>query len=262
MAQNQDLLDIAQRAAERGAAFIREATRPAPDGWGRKAASDFVTEIDRGAEAVIAEALRAAVPDSVVVGEELSPTASATGLRWIVDPVDGTTNYLHGFPVYAVSVAAVVDDVTEAGIVVDVARQLTYRARAGGGAWCGDERLRVSSVAEPAMALLATGFPFKRPAADRLDEYLAQFARLLPACSGIRRAGAAALDLAWLAAGTFDAFWELWLEPWDIAAGTLLVREAGGLVTDLDGTPVAHAAGPVVAGNPTMHAWLLKELGR
>lgn len=266
MAKNQDLLDVATRAAERAAAFIRTAERPDPAFWDRKARSDFVTEVDRRAERIIAETLLEAVPDSVVLGEELSPEQSGSALRWIVDPLDGTTNFLHGYPAYSVSIAAAVGDEPVAAVVNDVSRGVTYTAVAGegagtgAGAWCNGAPLRVSSLTEPAKALLGTGFPFKRPASERIEQYLRQFARLLSQTGGIRRAGSAAIDLAHVAEGRLEGFWELWLAPWDMAAGILLVREAGGVVTDLAGRPASLAAGPIVAGNPTIHEWLLSEL--
>ncbi len=160
--------------------------------------------------------------------------AQAADVRWIVDPLDGTTNYLHGFPAYAVSIAAEVDSQLAAGVLLDVPHSRLYTAVAGGGAFCDKTRISVSSVDDPRHALLGTGFPFKHPAVERLDEYTAQFSALLPKTAGIRRAGSAAIDLAHVAEGRFDAFWELWLR--------------------------GVTAGAVVAGNPTMHKWLIEEL--
>jgi myo-inositol-1(or 4)-monophosphatase len=161
-----------------------------------------------------------------------------------------------------VSIAAVVDGAPVVGIVVDIVRDLTYSTWAGGGAWCGERRLAVSTIAEPALALIGTGFPFKAPANARIDEYLAQFQRVLHGSSGIRRAGSAALDFAHVAEGRLDGFWEIGLAAWDIAAGVLLVREAGGLVTDLAGRPASIAPGDFVAGSQAMHAWLLGQFSR
>ncbi len=260
MGKHRDLLDVATAAAERGATTIRTMTRPAdPARWDLKGAADFVTAVDREAERVIVEALLAATPDSTVLGEELSPSTDATDpLVWVVDPLDGTTNYLHGYPAYAVSVAALVDGELTVGVVLDVERGLTYRAAAGGGAWCGEQRLRVSTVSDPARALIGTGFPFK--AVELLPRYLRQFTTLLAATSGIRRAGSAALDLVDVALGRFDGFWELHLAPWDVAAGTLIVREAGGVVTDEAMLPDVVRHGPIVAGNPMIHRWLADVL--
>jgi myo-inositol-1(or 4)-monophosphatase len=256
---------VALSAAERAAHFVRTAPRPGPAAWDRKARSDFVTEVDRTAERLIAEAVLAGVPGSRLMGEESAGAAEvragvAAGITWVVDPLDGTTNYLHDYPMYAVSVGAVVDGEPAAAVVVDVVRNLVYRATAGGGAWCGERRLRVSPVSDPSLALLGTGFPFKAPGSARLDEYLAQFRRLLPETSGIRRCGSAALDFAHVAEGRLDGFWEIGLAAWDVAAGMLLIREAGGVVTDFAGKPSPVAPGDFVVGNPAIHAWLIERL--
>jgi myo-inositol-1(or 4)-monophosphatase len=139
-------------------------------------------------------------------------------------------------------------------------RDLTYRAAAGVGAWCNGRPIHVSTIADPALALMGTGFPFKAPASARVDEYLRQFRAVLHATSGIRRAGSAALDLAHVAEGRLDGFWEIGLAPWDVAAGVVLVREAGGLVTDFQGAPLGLGAGDVVAGSPALHHWLLAQV--
>jgi myo-inositol-1(or 4)-monophosphatase len=257
-----DLVKLAERAALRAADYLRSAVRPAAHAWTEKARHDFVTEIDRAAEALIAEVIMLDAPESVIVGEELSPKRSARGeLVWIVDPLDGTTNFLHGYPQYAVSIGCLVDGKLAAGVIHDVCRKRTYKATRGGGAFEEDTRLGVSAVAEPRHALIGTGFPFK--ALNLLHVYLSQFAAVIGAASGIRRAGAAALDLADVAAGRLDAFWELQLAPWDIAAGTLLIREAGGIVTRPDGGAdvlSSEANSSIVAGNAAMHHWLLELL--
>jgi myo-inositol-1(or 4)-monophosphatase len=257
---------VALAAADRAARFIRDALRPAPAAWDRKARTDFVTDVDREAERLIGETVLPAVPGSRLMGEETAGAAdragAGEGLVWVVDPLDGTTNYLHGYPMYAVSIGAIQDGAPVAAVVVDVVRDRVYRATAGGGAWCGERRLQVSTVTDPSLALLGTGFPFKAPASERLDEYLAQFRRLLPHSSGIRRCGSAALDLAHVAEGRLDGFWEIGLAAWDVAAGLLLVREAGGVATDLAGNPSPAAPGDFVVGNPAIHGWLLDQLRR
>ena len=252
-----DLLHLAKLAADRAGAYLRAVERPAdPVGWTLKGARDFVTEVDRTAERLITDVLLAAAPGSRVVGEELSPDLILDGLVWIVDPLDGTTNFLHGFPSYAVSIAAAVDGALEAAVVLQVPRQECYAAAQGAGAWQGDRRLSVSTIRDPAFALIGTGFPFKDTSS--LGEYLSQFARVAAQTSGIRRPGSAALDLADVAAGRFDGFWEQRLSAWDVAAGILLVREAGGLVTDFAGRAIGAEHGPLVAGNPAIHEWLLR----
>ena len=260
MLSGNDLLRVAEPAARAAAGFLREAARPGPERWEAKGRNDFVTEVDRRAEEMIARHLRDAGP-GVVVGEELSPaTAVPPGLAWIVDPLDGTTNFLHDYPWYAVSIAAVVEGRLEAGVVLDVPRGLCYTAARGAGAWLEGRRLRVSGVEAPAHALVGTGFPFKHP--EHLAAWTRQFDVIARATSGIRRAGSAALDLADVAAGRFDGFWELQLAPWDYAAGLLLVEEAGGVVTDTAGAEPALRHGGIVAGNPVIHRWLLGVVGR
>ncbi len=259
MRELKDLVDVARRAAAPAAAHLRRLTPAAAHDWVEKGRHDFVTEADRRAEALISDALSRDVPGSTVVGEELSPNAARAGaVVWIVDPLDGTTNFLHGYPQYAVSIGALVDGVLRIGVIHDVVRDVVYWGASGLGAWEEERRLRVSGLTEPRHALVGTGFPFKH--LPVLRRYLDQFAAVMGATSGIRRAGAAALDLADVAAGRLDCFWELTLAPWDVAAGVLLVREAGGMVTTLDGSPDVLQHGSVVAGNPTLHRWLMDLL--
>src|SRR5207247_1146139 len=193
--------------------------------------------------------------------EELTPEGTRAGESvWMVGPLDGTTNFLHRYPQYAVSIACVVRGTLDVGVVHDVARDIVYWAASAHGAWQGERRLRVSRLTEPRHALVGTGFPFKQ--LPTLRRYLDQFAAVMGGSSGIRRAGSAALDLSNVACGRFDAFWELVLAPWDVAAGILMVREAGGIVTDLDGNPAELRSGAFVAGNPAMHTWLLQTVRR
>jgi myo-inositol-1(or 4)-monophosphatase len=254
-----DLVDVARRAAQAGADHLRRAVRPAHSQWTEKARRDFVTDIDRTVEALVVETLRAALPGSAVVGEELSPGAARDGeVVWIVDPLDGTTNFLHGYPQYAVSIGCLVRGELCAGVVHDVARDRVYHAATGQGAWAGGTRLAVSPLEDPARALVGTGFPFRTM--DEVEPYLRQLGAVLRATSGARRAGSASLDLADVAAGRLDAFWELSLSPWDVAAGVVLIREAGGVVTTLAGDPDVLRGGGIVAGNPTLHRWLMELL--
>ncbi|HEX2218178.1 MAG TPA: inositol monophosphatase family protein, partial [Gemmatimonadales bacterium] len=259
MVSSLDLLHLARTAAERAASYLRGVERPPdPAAWTLKGSRDFVTEVDRTAERIVGEILLAAEPGSRIVGEELQPDLVTEGLVWIVDPLDGTTNFLHDFPSYAVSIAGAVDGVLEVAAIANVPTRDTYTASRGGGAWHGERRLAVSTIRDPEFALIGTGFPFKDT--SRLAEYLEQFARVAARTSGIRRPGAASLDLADVAAGRFDGFWEQHLAAWDIAAGTLLIREAGGMVTDFAGRDVAIGHTGVVAGNPVIHGWLLDML--
>lgn len=254
-----DLLRLATTAAAAAGAYLRTVQRPAgPGGWTLKRNRDFVTEVDRAAEGIVTEVLLGGEPGARVIGEELRPELVTDGLVWIVDPLDGTTNFLHGFPSYAVSIGAALDGVLQAAVVLDVPGDQTYYASVGGGAWLAGRRLRVSTITDPEFSLIGTGFPFSD--LSRLEQYQVQFGRVARGTSGIRRPGAAALDLATVAAGQFDGFWEQHLSAWDIAAGTLLIREAGGIVTDLSGRDIGIEHISVVAGNPAIHAWLLKTL--
>jgi myo-inositol-1(or 4)-monophosphatase len=254
------LLDASVAAARVAADYIRsrEADRAHLD-VREKQASDFVSEVDTGAESRIREVLDRVVPGAQVVGEELSPTASTAGETvFVVDPLDGTTNFLHGFPAYAVSIGAMSQGEVVAGVILDVPRGELFTATAGGGAFRDGQAIHVSPVSSPDRALVGTGFPFKN--LEFLADYVQQFERITRARSGVRRAGSAALDLASVGCGRFDAFWELRLAPWDIAAGLLMVREAGGRVTDLEGRDIMPATGPVVASNGHLHEWLLESL--
>ena len=254
-----DLLDQARSAAEQAAQYLRSVERPdSPSGWTLKGRRDFVTEVDRTAEGIIRNVLQNGSRGTRIIGEELSPDIVTEGLVWVVDPLDGTTNFLHGYPSYAVSIAAAINGVLEAAVVHHVPRNETYHATRDGGAWIGNRRLQVSRINDPEYALIATGFPFRD--LSGLDEYQKQFARVAAGTSGIRRPGAAALDLADVAAGRFDGFWEQHLSAWDLAAGCLLIREAGGVITDFGGRDLGIEHSGVVAGNPGMHQWLLAIL--
>jgi len=258
VSNDHDLLRVAVQAARRAAEYVRTVGRPDPAGWKLKGRSDFVTRVDLESEEIITETLTSGIPGSTVMGEELSPEIREAEVLWVVDPVDGTINFLHDYPAVGVSVAAFVNGEPTVGVVADVARDAVYHAVRGGGAWHGERRIRVSQVEDPANALIGTGYPFKHP--DLLPGYLRQFARILVSTSGIRRAGAASLDLVDIALGRFDGFWELYLAPWDVAAGALIVREAGGCVTDLDWSGETLRHGAFVAGNPAIHEWLMGVL--
>ena len=255
-----ELLATSVAAAVGAAEIIRQrAIDPSKIVWEEKSPVDFVSDVDRAAEESIVKLVAERHPGVPVLGEELSPThQSSADLTFVVDPLDGTTNFLHGFPHYAVSIAAVLNREPVAAVVLNVPSGELFTATAGGGARRNGQPAHVSAITSPSRALLGTGFPFKNP--ELVEPYLRQFTTLLRVTSGIRRPGSAALDLADIACGRFDAFWELKLAPWDVAAGLLLVREAGGLATDLGGRNSAVAHGPIVAGNPAMHAWLLGML--
>lgn len=258
---NRALLASCVAAAAKAAEQIRAGAARLPElQWQIKSAADFVSVVDHAAERALEEVIRSRHPDATLVAEEFSPGgAIGQGLVFVADPLDGTTNFLHGFPWYAVSIAAVVDGQIAAGAILNAATGELFTATAGGGARRAGQPIAVSNIAEPPRALIGTGFPFK-PGNPHTQRYLDVLPHVMLETAGLRRAGAAALDLADVACGRFDAFWEMTLAPWDIAAGILIIREAGGVVTDLDGNPCPVAHTSVVAGNPSMHAWLLARL--
>ena len=252
-------LRVAGGAAALATGFIAEASKSRDTiVWEEKSATDFVTRVDLGAEELIRHHFKQEAPEIRVVGEEMGGGGTEDGLVAIVDPLDGTTNFLHGYPAYAVSICVALDGVPQAAAIYDVARGGIYTATLGGGAFLDDTPIHVSAITTPARALIGTGFPFKDQ--SFAAQYLAQFATLTPQVAGLRRAGAAALDLCDVARGRFEGFWELLLAPWDLAAGVLIIREAGGKATDLAGNDAPLRAGPIVASNGVMHDWLLSQL--
>jgi myo-inositol-1(or 4)-monophosphatase len=217
-----------------------------------KAPGDYVSEVDLASEAAIRDELERLAPGIPFFGEEGGGDRAALG--WLVDPLDGTANFLHGFPVVGVSVALVEDGRPAAGVVHAPMLATTFRCARGRGAWQDGERITVSTR-EPAQAICATGFPFK--AKQRRRQYMPVFAGAFDAFEDLRRAGAASLDLAWVAAGVFDGFFEVGLGPWDVAAGALLIEEAGGVVTDWSGDTTSWlATGDILCGSHAVHATL------
>jgi len=226
----------------------------------RKKHNDFVTEVDHAAEEAIIRVLRDAYPSHAFLGEEsgASPTATEAEHLWIIDPLDGTTNFLHGFPQYCVSIALRHRGVLQQAVVYDPNRNELFTATRGAGAFMNDRRLRVSGVDRLEDALVGTGFPFREFA--HFDEYMRMFGEITRRVSGVRRPGSAALDLAWVAAGRLDAFWEMGLSPWDMAGGALLVREAGGMVGDFEGADGFLENGRVVAANAKLFPAMLQAI--
>lgn len=250
------LLGTCVAASVRAADVVRDAAARLKEvHWEVKGPADFVSRVDREAEGALAEVIAQRHPTAVLLAEEGSPAAAAAHLTFVADPLDGTTNFLHGFPWYAVSIAALVDGVQVAGSVLNVANGELFTAVLGAGARRNGEPIRVSETTDPSRALVGTGFPFKHR--EGIAPYMDVLPRLMERAAGLRRAGSAALDLCDVACGRFDCFFEYRLAPWDVAAGILLIREAGGVVTDLDGQPAPVVHGPIVAGNPAMHGWLL-----
>jgi myo-inositol-1(or 4)-monophosphatase len=219
----------------------------------RKAGNDFVTEVDRASERLLVKHLHKAYPDHGIVGEEGGESFSASSgseYQWLIDPLDGTTNFIHGIPHFAVSMACLHKGRIEHAVIVDPIRREEYTASRGGGAQLNGRRIRVSQRRSLSESLLGTGIPFLPSQQQYMDAYLDTLKAFAGDCAGIRRAGAATLDLAYVAAGRLDGFWEIGLKPWDIAAGVLLVQEAGGLICDLAGGHDYLDSGNIVAANP------------
>lgn len=249
-------LNIAVKAARRAATVInRASTQLELLTVESKSPNDFVTEVDRAAEKAIIDVLRDAYPGHGILAEESGESGADSEFVWIIDPLDGTTNFIHGFPQYAVSIALTKNGVLEHGVIYDPTSNELYTASRGSGAYLNDRRIRVSRRVRLADSLIGTGFPYRQ--FDNVDAYLAMFRELTQKTAGIRRPGAASLDLAYVAAGRLDGFWEMGLAPWDMAAGVLMIQEAGGLVSDLAGESNFMATGNVVAGTPKVFGQLL-----
>jgi myo-inositol-1(or 4)-monophosphatase len=250
--------NIAVRAARQaGKLLLRYYGQVDAKSVSEKGRNDFVSEVDRAAEATIIDVIRKAYPHHAILAEESGETAG-NDFQWIIDPLDGTTNYLHSFPQFSVSIALRHRGQLESAVVYDPMREEMYTADRGGGAFLNDRRVRVTQRKDLHGALLGTGIPFR----DQrfVDLYLAMMKTLIRDTAGIRRPGSAALDFAYLAAGRIDGFWELGLSPWDFAAGVLLVREAGGCVTDLAGGERFFETGNVVAGGLKVQQAILREI--
>ena len=259
-----DLLALCTRAAKAAADVIRAAVPGVRTlNWQSKGPTDFVTEVDLAAEDAILEIVRRERPAAVVLAEETAaetaPERVAKGVALVIDPLDGTTNFLHGYPEYGVSIAALIDGVPVAAIVYDIPGEEIFTAMKGAGARVNGSPCKVSSIKDPHRALIGTGFPYTDP--DKVAPYQAQMSRVMAHVAGIRRPGAASIDLASVASGRFDAFWENRLSAWDFAAGMLLVTEAGGIVSDVEGNPLSpHGPSGVLAGGPAMYEWLRATL--
>ncbi len=248
-------LNIAVKAARRAASVInRASTQLDLLTVQSKSPNDFVTEVDRAAEAAIIEVLREAYPEHAILAEE-SGSSGDSEYCWIIDPLDGTTNFIHGFPQYAISIALARNDVLEQAVIFDPVRNELFAASKGGGAFLNDRRIRVSRRIKLMDSLIGTGFPFRQN--DNIEAYIGAFRELSQKTAGIRRPGAAALDLAYVACGRLDGFWEAGLSSWDMAAGALLIMEAGGLVSDFGGDSAYLDTGRLVAGTPKVFAQLL-----
>jgi len=253
------MLNTAVKAARKAGSIITRASFDVDKLTIRsKRKNDFVSEVDEAAEDAIISTLRAAYPDHGILAEESGARAAKSDYVWVIDPLDGTTNFLHGFPQYCVSIALMHKGRPTQAVVLDPNRNELFTASKGAGAFLNDRRIRVSRVDKLEDALMATGFPFRE--IGNLQDYLRMLENVMRTTSGIRRPGAAALDLAWVACGRVDGFWEIGLSPWDMAAGALLVREAGGLIADLEGNEGYLDSGRVVASNAKIFGAFLKLL--
>ena len=255
------MLNIAIKAARAAGAIINRASLDLERlQVSSKAPNDFVTEVDHAAEAAIIDTLLGAYPGHGILAEE---SGSSRGARdsdyvWIIDPLDGTTNFIHGLPTYAVSIGLAFRNQMQQAVVYDPARNDLFYATRGRGAYLNDKRLRVSRRSRMADALIGTGFPFRK--GDDLGRYLHMMESVMKVCAGMRRPGAAALDLCYVAAGWYDGFFETGLSPWDVAAGSLLVTEAGGLIGNFTGEADFLHRREVVAGNPKIYGQLVQLL--
>jgi len=252
------MLNTAVKAARRAGSIINRAAQNIDIlTVTQKAAHDYVSEVDREAERVIIRVIQETYPNHSILAEESGASGNSEYV-WIIDPLDGTTNFLHGFPHYAVSIALSHKGVLSQAVIYDPIRNELFTASRGRGAYLNDHRMRVGKRTKLQGCLLGTGFPFKEFSV--IDTYLAMFKDLAQKTSGIRRAGAATLDLAYVAAGRLDGFWEFGLAPWDMAAGCLLITEAGGLVGDFSGNNSYLESGNIIGANPKLFSQLIQSL--
>lgn len=251
------MLNVAIKAARRAGSVINRASNDLDKlTVTRKTTNDFVSEVDQMAEETIISTLKEAYPQHGILAEESGASAADSEYCWIIDPLDGTTNFLHGFPHYCVSIALTVKGVLSQGVIYDPTRNDLFTASRGGGAFLNDRRIRVSKVTTLSAALIGTGFPYKE--FSDFDRYLATFKAITQKAAGVRRPGAAALDLAYVACGRYDGFWESGLSPWDMAAGALLIKEAGGIVSDFTGSDQFIESSSIVAATPKVFPQLLQ----
>ena len=257
------MINVAVKAARAAGSIINRAALDIESvRVSQKKANDFVTEVDQAAEQAIIETLLAAYPGHGIWAEESGKEHGAQDSEfvWIIDPLDGTTNFIHGLPVYCVSIALAVKGKVEQAVVYDPTRNDLFTATKGRGAFLNDRRIRVSKRTELKQSLISTGFPYRQ--GDDFNRYLGMMGDVMQRTAGLRRPGAAALDLAYVAAGYTDGFFELGLQPWDVAAGSLLVTEAGGLVGNFTGESEFLEQHECLAGNPRVYGQLVGLLGK
>ncbi|OGT51082.1 MAG: inositol monophosphatase [Gammaproteobacteria bacterium RIFCSPHIGHO2_12_FULL_42_13] len=223
-----------------------------------KSAHDFVTQVDQQSEAIIIETIQHVYPNHAILAEESGELSGHSEYTWIIDPLDGTRNFVHGFPHFSISIAVLKNNQPEIGLVYDPIRQELFTASQGQGAYANNRRMRVSTAKKLDNTLIGTGFPFRNR--DKTEACFDFIKKIFSQCGDIRRTGSAALDLAYVAAGRLDAFWEMGLGPWDIAAGAILIKEAGGVITDFQGGDAYLKTGNVACGNIKIHQVLLSEI--
>lgn len=252
-------LEISKKAAANAAKIISKYASTGAFGVELKGKNDLVTDADLASEKEIINTIKEIFPEDEFLAEESSTkTELPNGRVWIIDPIDGTTNFAHGFPVYCISIALWVDGIPKVGLVREVANGEVFWAVESEGAYLGEDRISISNIEEPQKALIGTGFPYTE--FEHVDKYLALLKSLMQNTHGIRRPGAASYDLCCTACGRFDGFFEYGLSPWDVAAGSLIIKEAGGLVTDWNNEDDWLFGKSIIAGNESIHSFLLDEI--
>jgi myo-inositol-1(or 4)-monophosphatase len=261
MTERENFLNTAIEAARlAGKIILDNIGRISKEDIGLKQASDFVTRVDRDSETAIINTIKERFPRHFILAEESIKETETDTFRWIIDPLDGTTNYIHGYPVFSVSIALQCRKEVITGVIFDPLKNELFSAEKGKGAFLNGRPITVSAVSALQGSLITTGFPFRKK--EFINEYLKLFKNIFNKVSDLRRAGSAALDLAYVACGRCEAFFEIGLNPWDVAAGSIIIKEAGGIVTDFGGGKGYLLTGNIVAGNPAVHKKILREVKR
>lgn len=256
-----EILDQSLVVIEQAADFISaEFKTISKDQIEYKGFNDLVSYVDKGAEKILVEGLRKVLPEAGILAEEGTGKQANEKYTWIIDPVDGTTNYLHGLPIFAISVALMENDQPIIGVVYEINRREVFTAILGGGAFCNDKPIHVSSAKNLGESLIATGFPYYD--FGKMENYLSILHSLMKTSHGLRRLGSAAVDLVYVACGRFEGFFEYNLKPWDVAAGTLIVREAGGMVTEFEGGDNPIFGKEILASNGTIHQSMIETISK
>lgn len=254
-----DYLIVAMEAAQSAGKIIKDRIGTiSSEEITQKSVSDYVTEVDLYSEKTIINHIKKHFPTHQIMAEESSNNYKTAEYLWIIDPLDGTTNFIHGFPVVAISIALMYKGELVLGVIHDPARNETFYSELGSGAFLNGKKIRVSTLSLPEMSLIATGFPFRNK--QYIPDYIKIFQSLLYSVSDLRRAGAAAIDLAYVACGRVDGFFEFALSAWDIAAGVILIKEAGGIVSDFEGGEEYLKTGHIIAGNSVIHSFLVNKI--